>query len=443
MPGQITFIDMSAAWRRFLLVVPLVAALAGAWVGLRWCIANTMAEFAPDVTTAEAAARLAPSDPQTHLRLARYKRTSFLPQDRPEALAHYREAARLAPNDYLLWTEYGRALWEAGESEESLRVLGRAVELAPNYAWPRWHLGNTLLREGRFEEAFAELRRAADADPSLRPQVFNMAWQVSGGELQRVTAIVGNTPTMRAQLTQYLIGAKLLDDASAAWAGLSTEDKRAQVETGRLLVRALFEAKRYREALSAQRELKEAGAPSASPEKIFNGGFEAEIPPLGADFFDWQVSPVVPASFAQIAIDPRGGHQGRALRITFNATASFDFRNVSQLVVVEPHARYRLSFYVRGENLKSASTLLVEVADAAAGEVSRQTLASSAPVSPETSAWQQVTVEFTTPQTQAVIIRLARAVCPDPQCPIFGKVWYDDFDLQRLSGGQPAGARRN
>jgi hypothetical protein len=443
MPEQITFIDVSAAWRRVLLVVPLVAALAGAWVALRWCIANTMAEFAPDVTTAEAATRLAPSDPQTHLRLARYKRTSFLPQDRPEALAHYREAARLAPHDYLLWTEMGRALWEAGESAESLQALARAVELAPNYAWPRWHLGNTLLREGRFEEAFTELRRASEADASLRPQVFNMAWQVYGGDLERVLASVGNTPTMRAQLTQYLVGAKRLDDAATAWAGLSAADKRAHAETGRTLTRALFEAKRYREALAAQRELKEPGASAASAEKMLNGSFEADIPPLGADFFDWQVSPVVPAQFAQIALDPRGGHQGRALRIVFNATANFDFRNVSQLVVVEPHTRYRLTFYARGEHLKSASTPVVEVWDATAGESARQPLAASAPLASETSDWQQSTVEFTTPQTQAVAIRIARAVCPDPQCPIFGKVWYDDFDLQRLSGGQPTGTRRN
>ncbi|HEX8852037.1 MAG TPA: carbohydrate binding domain-containing protein [Pyrinomonadaceae bacterium] len=442
MPEQITFIDVSAAWRRVLLVVPLAAALAGAWLALRWCIANTMAEFAPDVTTAEAAARLAPSDPQTHLKLARYKRTSFLPADRPEALAHYREAARLAPHDYLLWTEMGRALWEAGESEESLRVLGRAVELAPNYAWPRWHLGNTLLREGRLAEAFAELRRASDADSSLRPQVFNMAWQVYDGDLERVLASLGNTPTIRAQLTQYLVGAKRLDDATAAWAGLSAEDKRTQEETARLLTRALFEAKRYREALAAQRELKAADAPAASPEKILNGGFESEIPAPGADYFDWQVAPGSSTPLAQIALDPRSGHQGRALRIVFNATASLDFRNVSQLVIVEPNTRYRLTFYARAENLKSASTPLVEVTDASAGEGATR-IAASAPLAAGTSDWQQSAVEFTTPQTQAIVVRLVRAPCPDPQCPIFGKVWYDDFDLQRLGRGQPAGLRRH
>ena len=58
-----------------------------------------------------------------------------------------------------------------------------------------------------------------------------------------------------------------------------------------------------------------------------------------------------------------------------------------------------------------------------------------APAPGGTNDWQQVSFEFTTgPQTEAVLVRLARAGCPDGVCPIFGKIWYDDFNLERTGG---------
>src|SRR5688572_2945874 len=187
MSDQIVLINVRPVWARAPLAVLAVLALWAAWHGVRWGLGNTMAETAPasyasDPTaafeSAEAATRLAPRDPLSHLMLARLHQISFDPAGVPVALREYEQAAALAPNDYLVWTEAGRARGALGDPEGGVETLRRAVALAPNYAQPRWHLGNALMRAGRMEEAFAELRRAADADPTLRPQVFNLAWQV-------------------------------------------------------------------------------------------------------------------------------------------------------------------------------------------------------------------------------------------------------------------------
>src|ERR1051325_746704 len=174
MSEQIALINLRPVWARLPLLALALLALAASWYGMRWMIGDTMADAAPlsyqndplaAFETAEAAARLAPHDPLAYLTLARLHRYSFDPELLPRALSEYEQAAALAPNDYMIWTELGRARATAGDFEGGVAALRRAAALAPNYAEQRWHLGNVLLRAGRNEEAFEELRRAGDADP--------------------------------------------------------------------------------------------------------------------------------------------------------------------------------------------------------------------------------------------------------------------------------------
>jgi len=429
MSEQLMFIDVRPAWRRALVVAAALAALWGAWHGLRWCLGGTMAETARDFETAEAAVRLAPRDPLSHLALARMHRVSFLPEALPVSLREYERAAELAPNDYLIWMEAGRARGAAGDVEGGAAALRRAAELAPNYAQPRWHLGNLLLRSDRVDEAFAELRRAAEADPSLRPQVFNLAWQVYGQDMPAVMRAVGDSAQARAQLVAVLVGRLRLDDALSLWSSLAPDAKRSQQDTGGVLAKALFDKGRYRDSLRVQQEYSAEGAPPFEAEKVTNGGFEANIPPPGTRLFDWQVASIPQA---RVVIDPRTRRGGeRSLHVIFNASAQMEFRNIFQLIAVEPGARYRLSFHERAEELRSVSTPVVEVLDPS--DPSRP-LASSPPLPAGTSDWRQTAVEFTAPaKAEAVLLRVGRAPCADA-CPIFGKVWYDEFDLQRSGG---------
>jgi hypothetical protein len=140
---------------------------------------------------------------------------------------------------------------------------------------------------------------------------------------------------------------------------------------------------------------------------------------------------------AQVGLDSRNTHAGRrSLRIDFSGPHAFTLGQFTQLVLVEPGARYRLSYFVRTEDLKSAATLVVQVVDAAG-----QALASGPPAPVGSSDWQQVTVEFApAPSAEAVTVRVVRVGCPDGVCPIFGRVWYDEFNLQRVGGGA-TGAR--
>ena len=69
-------------------------------------------------------------------------------------------------------------------------------------------------------------------------------------------------------------------------------------------------------------------------------------------------------------------------------------------------------------------------------------LAESAPLAPGKSDWQQVALDFKTlPEMDGITLTITRQVCSAEGgvCPIFGTVWYDDFNLQLV--GREAGAR--
>jgi hypothetical protein len=348
----------------------------------------------------------------------------------PRALAEYEQATALAPNDFLVWMEAGRARAALGDTEGGVATLRHAAELAPNYTQPRWHLGNALLRAGRTEEAFAELRRASDLDSTLRAQVFNLAWQVYAPDLARVVDAVGNSVASRGDLVAVLSGRGNLEEAQEVWAGLGPEGRHGQRGAAEALARALYAKGQYRRAVTA---LAEGGSAELGVGQLNNGGFESDIVPGGRALFGWNVT----QGAGQVVIDARGAHGGRrSLRIAFSASEQVDFRNVAQVIAVEPGARYRLTFFVKTDELKSAATLSVMVSEPGAPEVS---LAGSAPVAQGTNDWQPVSFEFTAgPKTEAVLVRIVRVGCAESVCPIYGKIWYDDFNLERAVGRAPA-----
>ncbi|HEX7176381.1 MAG TPA: hypothetical protein VF240_14045 [Pyrinomonadaceae bacterium] len=454
---QIKTVGVEALWRRVLVVLPALAVLFASWTAARWCMGSTLASNPPAVESVIAAARVrpndpqvqealaqiggilhaaerwAPDDPQVHYTLGVFARKSFAPEELREVLVRYERAVSLAPHDHRLWMELGRARGQAGDEEGGALALRHAVSLAPHYSMPRWYLGNLLLRAGREPEAFAELRRAAEIDPTLHTQIFTTAWSYFGGDVRAVGAAVGDSYEARARLVQHLLTQKRLDEALILWGTLKTEERREQAASGASLMNALIEAGRYRKALEVYGEVQPAAAQDVAVGKLFNGGFERDVTANSGNPFDWIVRPVPQA---QMNIDARNAREGRrSLRLEFSAPSEFTLGQFSQLVLVEPRARYRLSYAVRTEEVKSAATLVVQVTDAAG-----VAFAGGAAAPAGTSDWQQVIVEFTAPAAEAVTLRLVRVGCSDGACPIFGKVWYDDFNLQRVGGSAAAGA---
>jgi tetratricopeptide (TPR) repeat protein len=408
----------------------VLLSLIVSWFVVRWYFGNTVAEYLnpdqPQLETARMAAAWAPNDPFPHWRLGALIQNSQPSDQIPLAVAEFEKAVSLSPNDYRFWMDLGAALEQAGDAERAEKAMREAVRLAPAYSYPSWHLGNLLLRGGRYPEAFAELQRASEANDSLRPQLFNLAWQVNKDDFESLKSAIGNGPEARAQFSQYLISRGKFDEGLRFWNSLSDSEKRANHQAALSMVDNLILAQRYHQAVEIWNTIALVAAARAEPGQIVDGSFEENVAHGPGAAFSWQFQST---SQAQTAIDINVGRTGdHSLKILFQVRTKLDAINVSQLVPVNSNTQYDLEWYLKTNELVSAATPVVAVSEAADETI----LGSSAPAPNGSNDWQRVAVSFKTgPKTEAVRIKVSPTSCVESSvCPIFGTVWYDDFNLK-------------
>jgi hypothetical protein len=429
--AEVAHIDSTKPLVRAFMVLGVGLFLFASFFVTRWYLGNTLAEYQNSeedgLEGVKRAVSWAPSDPLTHWRLGAIVQRQLPPDQLQQVVDEYEKATSLSPNDYRFWMALGTALEQLGEVDRGEKALRRATELAPSYAYPRWYLGNLLVRSGRYDQAFAELRRAADADPELRAQLLNLAWAINNKDLDSMVQAVGNSATSRAELGAYLVGRQRFDDGILLWQRLSEKDKRANRSYGEIIIGALIGAKRFHQAAEIANDLVPSDSYKAREGVFIDGDFDANLSPQTGSVFGWQVKSLPQA---QVGIDPDRGHNSpRALRIVFHAPSRLDPISISQLVQVKPDSEYEFEFYVKSHELHSASTPQVEISDATDGKG----LAASEQAPTGNSEWQRMAFTFKTgAKTEAVTFRITRPSCGDePVCPIFGTVWYDDFNLKR------------
>lgn len=413
------------------MILVVALSLFASWFVVRWYLGNTIAEyFQPEehrLETAQMAVGLAPNDPLPHWRLGNLAQKELPPDQISMVVAEYEKAVSLSPNDYRLWMDFGEALEQAGEFPKAEKALREAVKLAPSYAYPRWYLGNLLVRTDRYPEGFAELRRAAEANGQFQSQLFNLAWQLNKDDFESLRTAVGEPAPVRAAFSKYLIERGRYDEGLRFWNTLTqTEKRESRVDAADPIIASLIGNQRYHQAVEIWNEIAPGPGYRAELGHILDGGFENNLAHGAGAVFGWQVQS---NAQTQIGIDAGQGHSGgRSLRVYFQVRSHIDTINVSQLVPVKPNTEYDFECYVKTERLESAETPVVVIAN----PVDESWLMASTPAPSGTNNWQRISLSFKTgAKAEAVKVKMMRRTCPDSQvCPVFGTVWYDDFDLK-------------
>jgi hypothetical protein len=372
-----------------------------------------------NLATADISVQLGSSDPEAHLKRAE---VLYHRGESGEALREIEHATSLRPRDYHLWLSLGVLRDQVEDSEGALVAFNESVRLAPYYAQPRWQRGNLLLRLGRFDEAFADLRLAATSNSELAPNVIDIAWGISKGdpaETERMVHVANDR--VRMAFAYFLASHGRADDAVKQFQAVG----EASVKDRRELVRRLINAGAFKEAFAVWRT--GVSEIRVTEGEVFDGSFEGELN-LNELGFGWRVQSRAGVRMSQDTTKPREG--ARSLRIEFSGDSSPGAPLISQLVVLEPETKYRLTFASRSREIVSGALPLIVVYEAAR-EGAR--LGQSAPVPQGTGNWETVSFDFTTRDTTgAVSVTLEREHCSTLPCPIFGTFWLDSLSMEAL-----------
>lgn len=371
---------------------------------------------------ADRAVSFGPYDPQV-----RYFRAGLLSSagEFTAAAQELSRAVTIRPRDHFLWVELGLTRDLAGDAEGAIAAFKQATLLAPYYAQPRWQLGNALFRAGQHAEAFAELRGAVASNPTLLPNTIDLAYGLYGGDTTAVEqAVQPQTPAARFALARFFAKSGKSADALRLFraSGQISDEERQNLVTDFLSAQQFPAA--Y-EVWASGADKNRRGYPSAGQASIVDGGFEEEIRAGAAPSFGWRIerSQVIKASLSRR--DPHSG--SRSLLIEWNGDPQPWASAASQLILVAPNKSYRLSFWARAEDLVTAGSPIVLVS--ASGKTERL-LTYSPPLAQTASDWRQYSLQFQTDaDTQAITLTVRREECSARPCPIFGRLWFDDFTL--------------
>lgn len=384
------------------------------------------AEVGIDLPTLKAAAEYFPTSAKLQARLAARMIESQLDnQQSHEALAesafrHASSAVQLAPANFEYRVLLSAAAELKGNTDAAESALREAVRLASNNINVRWQMANLFLRLGKLDESLKEFRFVAEAEPSRLPNILNLFWRATSGNLSAVESLVGNDSQARLTFAEFLTEQEQFEGAAQIFSQTDRNHRVQLPQTGRILD-AFLKAKRWQEADALWRDTM---TNEANTSLLWNGHFEIS-PRKGLTQFDWQLAN---NSYARLAIQAGGRSDKKALRVGYLGldTTRLD-REAQHLAVLQPGRLYRLECFAKPEKLvtEEAPEIAILRAD------NRELIAASAPVSTAVNDWQLMAVDFAVPSDLSAVIVTIRQI---PRYrytePTRGAVWFDDFNLK-------------
>jgi len=428
--------------------LPLLIAVAvlAVWLG-NFIIGNFLAAsliaYGEDGASRDQAVGYAPSNPLVVAARAKFLLYRAEPPRQEEAIAELQRATLLSPRDYRFWLELGRAYENTGAADRAEKTLRRAVQLAPRYFETRWAFANFLLRTGKTEAALNDLREAVKLSGGVAPypnhaatmNALNTVAGVFGNDLEALCGVMPADNISQIYLAEFLANHDALDQALEIWRKSSADESGYY----RRLLFHLLPATQNKGRFAEMREIwqslmaLEGGHPGHSAGGLMiNSGFERQplsdkypslaSPPTG---FDWTMRHHPEVAARRDSVERYAGSY--SLRLSFNSAMSSEFDNISQLVLVEPSRKYRLSYFIKSKQIPSQEPPYVEVADAM--DPASFNLRSPAPSG--TTEWVEQSLTFNAPE----ISRAIRLTIRSPRLGVvdrmrIGEVWFDDFKLE-------------
>ncbi len=409
----------------------LIVLAVGVYIALAVWISKTYlagrAAEKPTRQDLQLAVKYDPSNSSHHLRLARIFQYSLTDIDPERAIDQLRRATELNPYSAEPWVDLAAALEFQGKVAEAEACLRRADFLAPRIPRAQWAIGNFFLLHGNVDEAFRHFRVVLAGSTDYNQALFNTAWKASGDATKILEELIPRDIPTEFSYLNFLVQQEHYTEAQSVWKRIGNSPEDFPPTQAAAYINSLIRARRPTEAYQVWTDLIRRGliksTYEASPQNlIVNGDFEENLLEMS---FDWQLAR---ADGVFAGLDRTTFHSPSfALLIQFMGESNINYGHTLQYVKVDPRRRYRLQGYMKSEDITTDSGPRLEVRDAY--DMAALNLATEG-LTGTSMGWTPLTLDFVTgPDTELIIVRVARRPSRKLDNLISGKVWVDDIAL--------------
>jgi hypothetical protein len=318
------------------------------------------------------------------------------------------------------WCDVGEAMLQDGQVVKARYCFRRALELAPGIPQIRVRDANFHFRIDEPEEGLRSAAKVLDTVPDYDAVLFSYFDAMVPEVRDVLTEIGGDRRVSRAYL-QHLMAA-----GNAAWAEIVWAHLQRKNFTDEALVKPYLEfLVRNHMYDSARRAwvgyLGNRRGDYPERNLVYNGDFESE--PTGA-LFDWRIDP---SDTVDTRRDSTVSKSGRAsLKIQFHGTQNVAYENARQTFYVTVPGRYRLTAWMRTDNITTNEGLRFRVYDPESP--SRLEIRTEPVIG--TQDWTLLNQEFSVaPGIHLVSISLVRNASGKFDSKINGTVWVDQVSV--------------
>jgi hypothetical protein len=160
--------------------------------------------------------------------------------------------------------------------------------------------------------------------------------------------------------------------------------------------------------------------------ELIDGDFEGKMDQH--DGFGWIYdNSKSAANLALDRTDPQSGQQSLRLKFDGNFLTPF----VTQTVIVESNTEYNFSFYYKSDGIIAGSLPIIQLV--LEGPNEKQVL-KEIEIKGEKADWRFFSTSFETNSGgEALEISVMQRPCDQSECPIFGNLWVDDFQIAKTN----------
>jgi len=334
------------------------------------------------------------------------------------AVDECRQASELNPWSSTIWLDLAQAQYSTGNNALTNTAIRRALEVDPTTPDTAWSAANFFLIQGDTQDAMKEFAIVLRQEPSLVAPALNICWQ-SLHDVRAIANILPPNPEVYLAFIKLLLSTGEVEPANQVWSALMQIDRVPDFHQALFYIDSLIKSGAVTQASDAWKQLSSKSpalkAYSQPNNLVMDGSFAQEILNSG---FSWRYTQRPQIS---VALDTLQFHSGgRSLRLIYSGDGSD--AGVFQYIAAKPQTKYRLSAWVKSENLETANGPALAILDGYGQQVYGATEETTG-----TTAWHRVEADVETgPDTRLLLLTILRH---PGETRIQGKFWIDDVEL--------------